>query len=237
MTTTIEDLRRRAEAAKASFEEGRGRLIRPDGARLFSDEAHEEQMANLRRDRDAVLGPVIEEAREILRGTGAEIEALEHRDPAELLTAEELERANARRAFARDAAESLAPDGLVARCESVLAAGNRGAIFAAWMAGERRRAQILEVRRGNARRGADNPAEASLAEGRASTVTELDEILRRMRETLDGGRTAQEIEAVRERAVEASDVQSMAELARREQSSVYEPDYAIPGSGQYPYGG
>jgi hypothetical protein len=40
-----------------------------------------------------------------------------------------------------------------------------------------------------------------------------------MRETLDGGRTESEIGAVRERAREADEIESTAQLARREQSS------------------
>jgi hypothetical protein len=63
-------------------------------------------------------------------------------------------------------------------------------------------------------------------------MTELDNVLGRMREVLDGEKTAQAIEAVRERAREAGDVQGMAELYRREQSSVYEPNLAVTGPGR-----
>jgi hypothetical protein len=63
-------------------------------------------------------------------------------------------------------------------------------------------------------------------------MTELDNVLGRMREVLDGEKTAQAIEAVRERAREAGDVQGMAELYRREQSSVYEPNLTVTGPGR-----
>lgn len=225
MTTTIEQLRRRAEAAKRTFEEGRGRLFQADGSRLFSDQAHEEQLATLRAERNAVLDEILEQARAVRQGATTEITNLENRDPQELLTADELDRANARRAFALDTAESLSPADLAARLESVLAGGDKAAIFAHWMAGDRRRARILERGRDAARRTSVNPA----AVNQAPTVTELDGILIRMREVLDEGRTAREMEAARERARDASDVEGMAQLVRREQRSIYEPNLAVTG--------
>lgn len=135
-----------------------------------------------------------------------------------------LERANQKRGFAADAADALDVETLKARLEAVLAGGDKGAIFAHWMGGQRRRGRILERRRENAPSGA-----AAVGAPPVSITTELDDVLGRMREAIDGGRTASEIEAAKQRSREALDVQETAYLARREQSSVYAPQYSVPG--------
>lgn len=179
----------------------------------------------MRSERNTVLTEVEEQVRTAIQEANAQITNLEHRDPTELLTTEELERANQKRAFAVDAAETLDTGSLVSRLEAVLSGGDKGAIFAAWSGGQRRRARILERRRENARRASDNPGVAT----QVTHATELDDVLGRMHGALDGGRTASEIEAAKQRIGEAFDLQQAAHLGIREQGSVYSPQYAVPG--------
>ena len=207
------DFKAKAKRAVEAFEEGRSRLLRPDGSRLFSDGEHEERMRALKRERNAVLSEVEEEARSIIEGAGVEVANLENRDPADLLTPGELVLANRRRAFALDAAETLGTEALVARLESVLAGGEKGSIFAHWVAGQRRLAK------------------ASLGSPQGAREGALDGVLEKMLEALDGGRTAAQTEEVRRRVEAAREVHQFAYLARRDQRSVYEPSYAVPGPG------
>ena len=219
------DLNTRAERAIQTFEAGRAQLYRSDGSKRLRDEEHEERLRALRVERDAVLREVEREAREEGQAAAAEITNLENRDPTELLASDELERANAKRGFALDAAETLGTTELVRRLEAVLAGGDKAAIFAHWQAGGRRRRSILEGMAENAASTTDDPR---LRTAQATGPTPLDDILYRMGEVIDEGRTAQAIEAARERIGHAADVQQTAHFGLREQSSVYAPSYAVP---------
>lgn len=226
MTVHVGDLRARAERVQRIFEEGRAALHRSDGQRRFSDAEHAERLNALRGERNRVLGELEEELRAAFEETNAQITNLEHRDPTELLTSDELGLASQKRAFASDAAETLDIETLKARLEAVLAGGEKGSIFAHWMAGQKRREKILERRRENARSASEaNPVAAS----QIHTFTELDDVLGRMHEALDEGRTATAIEAARTRLQELADVEQTAYFARHETNSVYNPNYAVPG--------
>lgn len=219
------DLRVRAEAAVEAFEAGSRSLHRPDGSRLYSDGEHADRESALKRERDAVLAEVEEETRSAIEAAAARISNLENRDPLELLSDGELDRANRLRAFALDEALTLGVEDLVGRLESVLAGGDRGAIFAHWMGARRRREAIIERER---TRSAEDPRPAN-PEYRSGT--ELDGVLDRMRAALDAGRTAADIEEVRGHVEAAQDVHQYAYFARRDQKSVYEPAYSVPGPG------
>jgi hypothetical protein len=102
----LRELKARAEMAGRRFGEGKKRLYQADGSPLFTEVVMREEMDKLAVERDRVLFGV-EGAREIRHGASETLERLENRDPTELLTDEELERANARHALAHDAAEGL----------------------------------------------------------------------------------------------------------------------------------
>jgi hypothetical protein len=220
------DLKARAETAIQAFERALLGLSRPDGSKVYADEEHERRLSALRAERNRVLSEVEQGAREEAEAALAEISRLEHRDPQELLSPDELERANLRRAFALDTAETLATTELVARLEAVLAGGDKGSIFSYWMAGQRRRRSILEGMAENAASGTDDPR---VRAAQATGGTPLDDVLAKMFEVLDGGRTAAAIEAAREHIGHAHEVGQLAYLALREQSSVYAPTYSVPG--------
>lgn len=134
----LRDLNARAERAQAAYEEGEKALFRADGSKYYSDEVHDEEIKKLAAERRGVLDGIERQAGEVRLSVESEIESIENADPADSLTPDELERANQKRAFAIDASETLSAEAFDKRCESVLAGGDRGSIFAYWMAGQRK---------------------------------------------------------------------------------------------------
>lgn len=181
----LRDLHARAERAQADLEEGKKQLFRSDGAKLYSEDEHREQLRALERERNGVLKDVEGQAREIRVGVESEIAGIEHADPADTLTLEELERANQLRAFALDTAEILNPETFGKRLEAVLAGGDKGNIFAYYMAGRRKSAE---------------------KEGRVPFRAALDG----MEAALGGGQRAQKVEAAKRKEREALEVESLA---------------------------
>ena len=136
---------RNTEEAGRRFDEGVARLYRPDGTRTYSDEAHEERVAALRAERDAVLDGVIGACVSAREAAMSEARRLRDADPAESLTAEALARANAVRPFAADQAQTLNTRPLARRLRATLDGGDRAAVFAWLLAGEKRRASMLRA--------------------------------------------------------------------------------------------
>ena len=198
----LKTLKSQAERAQATFEEAEKKLERPDGSKLFSDDVHEEELAELRSGRRRTLEPIQMEAARIRAEAETEAGRARHFDPMEVLTDEDLTRANARRAFAIDAAQTLPVDSLKGRLEAVLAEGDKGLVYAHWMAGQRRGESIRERAR-EARRGAG-------ASTNVETVTELDDVLGRMEAALVGNRKETAIQEARARADEAIEVEMLA---------------------------
>lgn len=210
--TTVAELKRQAEAAQRAYEEGKAKLFRPDGSKLYSDEAHEEELGKLRAERNGVLREVKRQAKEAGAAARQETERAGNLDPTGFLTADELSRANSLRAFALDAGETLGIDALRGRLEAVLADGDRGSVFAYWMAGERRKQKIIEGRREELRR-AGRPTSA------AATGTALDEVLRQMDEALGGKEREARLKGARARIDEAHEVETFAHTRRRDATS------------------
>lgn len=208
MDTKLRSLQARAENAQAKYEEGAARLLKGDGSRLYADDEHDAEMNKLRGERDAILGTVQEEAR--LEGGAAREERarIENSDPADVLSLEELEQANAKRLFAIDSAETLGEGDLRKRLESVLAGGDRGSIFAYLAAGRRRVGMIHERRRGEIK-------SAGIPGGGIATSTTLDGVLARMEETLGGDGRRAAVEESRRRASDAATVDGLAWSLRR----------------------
>lgn len=172
--TRLRSLNGQAERAQARFAEDKGLLFRSDGGQLYSDEEHREQLLTLEQERNAVLKDVEAQAKEMRLAVASEIEGIENADPADTLTPEELEQANQRRAFALDAAETLDPEAFGKRLEAVLAAGDKGNIFAHYMAAQRK---------------------AKEREGRVPFV----EVLGKMEAVLGGDRRAKDVEKAHQR--------------------------------------
>jgi hypothetical protein len=133
----LRDLNARAERAQARYEEAKKGLFRADGSKFYSDDVHDEQLKKRANERNGVLRDIEQQAHEMKMAVASEVERIENADPANSLSSEELEQANKRRAFAMDAADTLDTKVFGKRLESVLAGGDKGSIFAYWMAGQR----------------------------------------------------------------------------------------------------
>ncbi len=209
MTINIGDLRVRAERAIERFEGGRAKLFRADGeTKVYSDAEHAERIGALRAERNRILREVEEQTRTAIEEANADLTALENGDPTTLLTTEELERANARRALVSDDVAALTEKELQGRLEAVLHGGNRSSMFVYLQAGRRR------VR--------------SLPAGRVPP--ELAGVLDELAEKPVPESRKTELESTRCRIREGGEVQGMVYLAMREQRSPYAPNYSVPGA-------
>lgn len=224
----LRTLKAKAEAAGRRFEEGKNRLYR-NGQQLFAEDVHREEMEKLAKERNAVLLAVEEEVREMSRNSGNILERLQNADPSELLSEDELARANARRPFARDAAEVMDLDSLRMRLESVLESGDKANIFAHLVAGRSRKDSIVSRRREKATTQAGTPA----AGASVTSSTQLDEVLGAMEKALGGEKRDSELEATRALGAEAGDVEATANKLRyegRSQAQVWaQQNLAVPG--------
>jgi len=118
LRTRIDMAGERAEAEKAA-------LYRPDGSKMFGEEEHAERSAGIAEGVARVAGEVRAGADRIVEETRADLDAILYADPTEDLSAEELERANARARFVREDCETLEPDELARRIRGVLAGGDK----------------------------------------------------------------------------------------------------------------
>jgi hypothetical protein len=128
-TTTHGDLRRRIDRAAELHEEARGALYRSDGSKVYGEDAHAEREEALRREFHAALDAIGEEIGKRILLAEDKVLLLEHGDPSGSLTAEELERASARRPFVRDEVYGLGTDALEERTRAVIASSDRPAMF------------------------------------------------------------------------------------------------------------
>lgn len=224
----LRTLKAKAEAAGRKFEDGRKRLYQADGSPLFAEDVMKLELEKLARERNGEIFAVEEEVREIAAGAGDTLERLENADPADLLSAEELERAERRRAFALDQAEGLSVEDLKKRLESVLAGGDRANIFAHLVAGRRRQQAIIERRQERER--AEVGQSGTAVPPSYTSGTPLDDTLEAMQKALAGQKRAAELEAAAALGRESFEVESVAHSLRHGgRSGVYSPDYAVPG--------
>ncbi len=204
--TRSAELKARAEAARDRFEEQRARLFRADGkTKVYSDAEHAERLAALRSERNRMLREVQQEAQADIDAAQKDLAALENGDPTTLLTAEELERANARRALVLDDVAVLTQEELVNRLTAVLHGGDRASVFVYLQAGRRRARETDRV------------------------PPELPRVLEGLAEKLVPDSRKAELEAARKRIEGAGEVRDLAWLAERDQTSAYAPNYAVPG--------
>ena len=103
------------------FRAGKQDLYTESGQKLYSDEEHERRLETLLEDFDREKDSVVSEADRTI--------ALEHRDLSDSLTTEELERANAKRAYVEDDVWNLTPEILIKRARAAQAAGDRPSMF------------------------------------------------------------------------------------------------------------
>lgn len=189
------DLKVHIDDAQEKFETDKATLYRSDGSQMFSEDEHKERLDALTRERNTTLKQAEEDVREEMIKLDERVEHVKARDIAELLDGEELRAAGDRRAFAIDASETLGTGELASRMRSVLATGDKGAIFAYLNAGERKRRELVNAR----------PA----GRAGASSATDLDSVLAEMRKVLNPNAES-EIEAAKERKEKAVQLQVLA---------------------------
>ena len=96
---------------------------------MYGEEAHAEREEALRREFHAALDAIGEEIEKRILLAEDKVLLLEHGDPSGALTAEELERASARRPFVRDEVFGLGTNALEDRTRAVIASSDRPAVF------------------------------------------------------------------------------------------------------------
>lgn len=121
--------RAKIDQAAEYFEEQRASLFRPDGSKAFSDPEHDERESALRRELNTSLDRLAPDIEQRITAHEQEVLKLEHADPSGSLSSEELESANARRAFVADEVNGLGVDALGKRMRAVAASGDRPAMF------------------------------------------------------------------------------------------------------------
>lgn len=121
--------RAKIDQAAEHFEEKRASLFRPDGSKVYTDEEHTERESVLRRELNATFDHIAPDIEKRITAHEQEVLKLEHADPSGSLSSEELERANARRAFVADEVFGLGVDALAERMRAVAASGDRPAMF------------------------------------------------------------------------------------------------------------
>jgi hypothetical protein len=137
-TTKARELRERALNAEGTRDREREALYRPDGSKRYGEDEHAERQGTIAESyREALVG-VADEAEREAKAAESELAALEHGDPPDLLRADELERAGAKRIFVSEDVEGLRDKDLAGRLRAVLAGGDRASAFCYLQAAERR---------------------------------------------------------------------------------------------------
>jgi hypothetical protein len=122
-------LRERIDAAAKSFERAKKSLMRPDGLTKYSLPEHNELEAVAQNDFNAALNRIGDEIEGRIASAEEKLHRMEHADPSAALTAEELEAANARRAFISDEVFNHSAEGLTDRVAAIISGGDRVAQF------------------------------------------------------------------------------------------------------------
>ncbi len=123
MQDRIDRAAERYEARKAE------ELYRPDGSKLYSDEEHAERAKALDEGFQAELYSIEGDIDQRIAEAQQVIFMAQHSDPSAMLSVEELEFANARRAFVGDEVLALGQEALRGRLRAALATGDRPAMY------------------------------------------------------------------------------------------------------------
>lgn len=124
--------------AEGTRDREREALYRPDGSKRYGEDEHAERQGAIAESyREALVG-ITNEAEREARAAESELAVLEHGDPTDLLRADELERAGAKRIFVSEDVEGLRDKDLAGRLRAVLAGGDRASAFCYLQAAERR---------------------------------------------------------------------------------------------------
>lgn len=121
--------REKIDTAAERHEEEQAKLYRPDGSKRYSDEEHAEREGELREEFNVSLDTIEAGIDRQIASAEETLVRVEHADPADSLTPEELARANARRSFVSEDVEALPIPDLIGRCRAALASGDRVSLF------------------------------------------------------------------------------------------------------------
>lgn len=122
---------------------------------------------------------------------------------------------------------------MISRLKAVLHSGERASMFVYLQAGRRRARELVEERLNRRALNGDGPLEGGVAQGaRTGILPELAAALDELHEKLIPESRRAKLEATRSRVKDALDARGIANLARREQRSIYEPPLAVPGPGR-----
>jgi hypothetical protein len=124
-----DDLRSKIDEAAKTFERAKRSLLRPDGQSKFSIPEHNELEGIAKSNFNSELGRIEDEIEGRIASAEEKLHRMEHSDPSAVLTAEELEQANARRAFVSDEVFGRSAQALEDRVRAVIASSDRPAMF------------------------------------------------------------------------------------------------------------
>ncbi len=183
-TATARQLQGRALNAEGTRDRAREALLRPDGSKRYSDEEHAERQSAISAEFREKLQSIEEDVERETSAAESELATLEHGDPTNLLSAEELERAGAKREFVNEDVAALPASELADRLRAVLASpgGDRASVFCYLQAATRR------------------------VRGMKATPGGVSEVLAEMRSELMGASRRLEIAQTRQRQEEAREV-------------------------------
>lgn len=169
----FENETQQVDQALASFRRKEQQLYREDGERIYSDEEHARRVEGLLQEFDQAKSQAEAEADRAVESANKTLQ-LEHRDPTDVLTAEELARANARRAFVAEDAEALPLSELTDRVRAATVAGDKATAFLYARYARRRVDSGLEAGR---ERGGLPARDAALLRTLGEALDELDGLL------------------------------------------------------------
>jgi hypothetical protein len=124
-----DDLRAKIDEASAQHERAKKSLVRADGQMRYAPAEHNEMEGVAQSKFFASLDGIEAEIAARIERAEQRLHLELHSDPSGVLSAEELQEANARRAFIGDEAFSLSPEALEGRIRAVISSGDRPGAF------------------------------------------------------------------------------------------------------------
>lgn len=121
--------RDRIEQAGEKHEQAKAALFRSDGSKVYGEETHGERLAEIEREFRTEMDAIEADVDRRVEEAESSLLRAEHTAPADALTNEELERANALRPFVSDEAFNLPLDQLERRLRAAAASGDRPTMF------------------------------------------------------------------------------------------------------------
>ena len=136
--TIAKEIREKAEAAQAAFEQNEKSLYRADGEPIYGEAEMKERIGALKAERRRVCQEAAKKAETEAQEARAKVSALEHRDTTALLSTEEIAAAAARKSFIEDTLAGIRDEVLLERLRSVRESGDRPGMYVHLQAANKR---------------------------------------------------------------------------------------------------